>query len=78
LLLTPRKALIDEWLNICSVTAICNYRKQRKFGVTKVWRIHHEVNKTSSGVVSWRMKVWQILSISQICQTLVVYVRRMR
>jgi len=37
----------------------------------KVWRIHHEINKTSRGlIVGWRMKVWQILSICQIRQTL--------
>jgi len=60
------------------------YHKRQKFGVTKVWRIRfsnilaektlanlQEVNKTSRGlVVSWRMKVWQILSIRQIRQTL--------
>jgi len=36
----------------------------------KVWRIYHEVNKRLGLIVSWRMKVWQILSIRQIRQTL--------
>jgi len=60
------------------------YHKWRKFGVIKVWQIRfanilvdkslanfHKVNKMSHGlIVSWRIKVWQILSISQIRQTL--------
>jgi len=70
---------------IVVVAVVGNYHKRRKFGVTKVWRIRflnilvdkslanfHKVNKTSHGlIVSWRMKVWWILSICQIHQTLV-------
>jgi len=37
----------------------------------KVWQIYHEINKMSRGlIISWQMKVWQILSIHQIHKTL--------
>jgi len=39
--------------------------------VDKTLANFHEVNKMSHGlIVSWQMKVWQILSIHQIRQTL--------
>ena len=70
----------ELWLAILRYLTI--YCKRLKFGVNKVWQIrhsmvdkslanYHKVNKTSGGlIVSWLMKVWRILSIRQIRQTL--------
>jgi len=53
-----------EWLKI-------GESGSQTFWQIKVWRIYCKVNKTSRGlIVSWRRKVWQILPIRQIHQTL--------